>query len=253
MTVATLASKPREKKNYYALSTSTLRRVAKAMGPLKESVVFLGGTVVPFFLSDAMSPYVRYAKDVDFIIDFDDKNDLFLFEDALWDCGFKKFQNGAVSRWMLERIVIDAIPADPEVLTFNNQWCAEAMRYAERIDIGEGLMVNAISAPYYLGTKLNAFERRGRGRFEVSKDIYDMLLIFSGRPSIEMEIKKKTSARFKRFLFEELGKIAADSADFANIASRGFRDDPILQRQLPEAIAGIKRVIAFTKQEGTSR
>lgn len=232
--------------NFKESNLSTLRRVAKTLGAVRESVVFLGGGVLPFLLTDTLSNYVRYAKDIDLITDFDDKADLFQFEDALWERGFKKVSNGAVTQWLLGRIKIDVLPADPEVFTFNNQWCAEAMQYAERIDIGGGLSVNAISAPYYLGTKLNAFDRRGYGRFSKSKDIYDILLIFSGHEAIESEVEKQTSAVFKSFLWEKLTAIEANSGHFSDIAALGFLQEPVLKRLLPEAVSRIKNVIALT-------
>ncbi len=243
---------PLEQADFKEKSVAMLREVAEAMGPARESVVFLGGGVLPFLLTDTLSHYVRYAKDIDFIIDFDEKEDLFLFEDALWEGGFKKVSNGAVTQWLLGRIKVDALPADPEVLTFNNQWCAEAMRYAQRIDIGGGLRVNTISAPYYLGTKLNAFDRRGYGRFATSKDIYDLLLIFAGHEAVEGEIEKQTSTVFKAFLWEKLRKLEDESAHFSNIAARGFLHDTVLKRHLPEAVSRIKNVISLCAPKQTS-
>jgi hypothetical protein len=227
-------------------NASMLRAVAEAMGELRESVVFLGGTVLPHLLTDELSHFVRYAKDVDFIIDFDNKNDLFEFEDALWEQGFKKIKNGAVCRWLLGRIKIDAIPGDPEVFTFNNQWCGEAMHYSQRIDIGDGLWVNTISAAYYLGTKLNAFDVRGFGDFSKSKDIFDILLVFAGHETIEAEIEHRTSPVFKAFLSEKLHEIREGSEDFSKVAARGFRTEAVLRRHMPEAVSRIKKAIALT-------
>jgi predicted nucleotidyltransferase len=227
-----------------------LRTVAEAMGDLRESVVFLGGAVLSYLLSAELSRYVRRAKDVDFIIDFDRKADLFAFEDALWELGFKKVSNGAVCLWLLGRIKVDALPADPEVFTFNNQWCAEGMKYAERIDIGGGLRVNAISAPYYLGTKLNAFDRRGYGDFATSKDIFDLLLIFAGHRNIEEAIQHRTSPAFKAFLREKLDKLREGSVDFLKIAALGFGSDPVLSRHLPEAVSRMRAAQSMLVNKG---
>jgi hypothetical protein len=152
----------------------------------------------------------------------------------------------------LGRIKVDALPADPEVLTFNNQWCGEAMRYSQRIDIGGGLRVNGISAAYYLGTKLNAFDRRGFGNFSESKDIFDMLLIFAGHETIEMEIERRTSPIFKGFLWEKLDKIRSGSKNFSEVAARGFQTDTVLKRHIPEAISRIKKVIDLTSAHKTA-
>jgi hypothetical protein len=229
-------------------NVSMLHAVAEAMGDIRESVVFLGGTVIPHLLTDELSRFVRPAKDVDFIIDFSNKEDLLNFEDALWERGFKKVSNGAVCSWILGRIRVDALPGDPEVLTFNNQWCGEAMHYSQRIHIGDDLRVNAISAPYYLGTKLNAFDRRGFGNFSDSKDIFDILLIFAGHEAIEMEIEHRTSRVFKAFLWEKLERIRTGSDNFSRIAAREFKPEAVLKRHLPEAVARIQKVIDLTSE-----
>jgi len=231
-------------------NVSMLRAVASAMGDIRDSVVFLGGTVLPHLLTDELSRFVRPAKDVDFIIDFKKKEDLLNFEDALWERGFKKVSNGAVSSWILGRIRIDALPGDPEVLTFNNQWCGEAMRYAQRIHIGDDLRVNAISAPYYLGTKLNAFDRRGFGNFADSKDIFDILLIFAGHDAIETEIECHTSRVFKDFLCEKLNRIRTGSDDFSRVAACAFQTEAVLKRHMPEAVSRMHKVIDLTSEPG---
>ncbi len=233
-------------KDFKPINQSKLREVAEGMGEVRESVVFLGGVVLPYLLTEDLSHYVRYAKDVDFIVDFDNKADLFAFEDALFERGFKKLSTGAVSQWLLGRIKVEALPADPEVFTFNNQWCAEAMHHAERIDIGEGLCVNTISAPYYLGTKLNAFDRRGFGNFSKSKDVFDMLLIFAGHEGIEEEIVRHTSKVFRTFFWEKMTKIREDSDNFSNVAARGFESEAVLKKYLPLAVSRIHKAIDLT-------
>lgn len=225
-----------------------LHAVAEAMGDIRESVVFLGGVILPLLLTDELACFVRPAKDVDFIIDFSQKEDLLNFEDTLWERGFQKVRNGAVSSWILGRIRVDALPGDPEVLTFNNQWCGEAMQYSRRIQIGDGLWVNAISAPYYLGTKLNAFDRRGFGNFARSKDIFDILLIFAGHDDIEREITHRTSRVFKTFLWEKLERIRTGSDNFSTVAARGFQTEAVLKRHLPDAISRIQKVIDLTSE-----
>jgi len=223
-----------------------LRDVAEAMGPARDAAVFLGGVVLPYLLIEELSHHVRYAKDVDFIIDFDEKKDLFEFEDTLFERGFRKVSTGAVSQWLLGRIKVEALPADPKVFTFNNQWCSEAMRFAQRIDLGGGLHVNTISAPYYLGTKLNAFDRRGYGNFSKSKDIFDILLIFAGHEGIASEITKQTSPEFRAFLWAKLDNIRVQSEDFGKVAARGFENVADLKGHLPAAISMIREVIALT-------
>ena len=53
------------------------------------------------------------------------------------------------------------MPTDPEILGFGNRWYGPALENAENVILQEGVEVNMITAPYFLGTKMEAFRARG--------------------------------------------------------------------------------------------
>lgn len=220
-----------------------LRLVAGRMGTLRKQVVFLGGTVVPLLLTRQVALDVRLSKDVDFIVDFNSKQDLYEFEDELWEQGFKKKSTGAVCRWLIDNVTVDVLPADPDILGFNNRWFAEGMPHAQQVDIGKGIIVNIISAPYFLGVKLNAFHMRARDDYVKSSDVYDVVLIIAGRPEIEREILGQASLELKVYLLSELKRLLNESGNLCELGPRYFQGNQAFKRLLPEVVSRIKSII----------
>ena len=104
-------------------------------------------------------------------------------------------------------IILDVMPTDTQLLGFGNEWYEAAMEYAEVIQLPSSKQIRIVSAPYFLITKLEAFNGRGGGDFQMSHDIEDIIAVLDGRPGIISEIKqadpelsRELSMRFKGLL-----------------------------------------------------
>lgn len=184
-----------------------LRCVAKHLGNLRKEVVFMGGTVLPFLMTDAVTWNQRRSKDIDFIVNFSTKNDIYEFEDKLWDLGFKRRTIGPVYHWVIDNVEVDVVPTDPAVVGFNNQWSMEAVLYAQQVYLDEDLAINIINSPYYLAVKFAAFAKRGKNNYMKSYDIADIVRIMYGDKYIEKNIQKRASDRLRSFLRAEFNKL----------------------------------------------
>ena len=212
---------------------------------MTKEVVFLGGTVLPFLVSSPFRQYVRLAKDVDCIVDLDSKQEIYLFEDELRDRGFTKRRNGAVCQWTFQGVNIDVLPADPDILSFNNRWCREAMEYAQPINIGEALTINAISPAYFLAVKFDAFYQRGRGYYLTSFDIYDIVLLMAGHPDIAVNVRDRTSEALKQYFSHEFQKLLDHSGNLSQLMPTLFPENRDVQRQLPLVVSGLQEMISM--------
>jgi hypothetical protein len=219
-----------------------LHTVAKRLGPLRNQVMFMGGTILPLLVAEEVAADIRPAKDVDIMIDMPSKTELYRFEDHLWDLGFKRQTVGAASHWRLDTIGVDVLNADPDIVRFNNRWGAEAMRWATTRELDGGLGINAISAPYYLATKVEAFYRRGRNRYWASRDIYDLLVVMRGCSEIEMLIREQTSNRLRAHLADEFRKLARAGKRLAKQPSSDDRYVRFFRQLEPEVIGRIGRI-----------
>ncbi len=226
-----------------------LRLVAESLGDMKQKVVFLGGTIIPFLLTRKVPLDLRPSRDVDFIVDFDSKQELYEFEDGLWEQGFKRVSTGAVSKWKIDDVSVDVLPAGP-VLDFNNKWCDEAMGHPRRVNIGNGMVVDMMPAHCFLGVKLTGFYRRGKDNYAGSFDIYDLLVIIAGRPEIEKEIQQEASLELREYLSRELRILSSKGDDFYELMERFCRNSESARSVLPETLLRIRRIGGLNQQRG---
>jgi hypothetical protein len=59
--------------------------------------------------------------------------------------------------------MLDVMPLNEDILGFSNRWYADALHTATEVQLPNGFILRAITAPYFLGTKMEAFRGRGHG------------------------------------------------------------------------------------------
>ena len=192
---------------FEARNTKMLHVVADNLGATRSKVVFLGGTILPLLLTRPEAQIVRPSKDVDLIFHANSRTETYNFEDDLWDRGFVKTQNGVVCCWKIDGVRIDILPSTRNIVRFKNRWCNEACDKPINHHFGKGKAIRVISAPVFIGTKFEAFSRRGRNNYLSSFDIADIFLVLGGRPELKADIDKYASDELKSFLAEEFIKL----------------------------------------------
>ncbi|PID86945.1 MAG: hypothetical protein CSB13_01860 [Chloroflexi bacterium] len=227
-------------------NTRMLQLVAEKLGRLREKVVFLGGAVIPFLITEPDVPMTRFTKDIDIIFRYENREELYEFEDGLRDSGFKKKFNGAVCQWEVDGVHIDVFPTDPEVITrfIGNHWWAEAEQSAITADIGNGLIINIIPGHCFVGVKLCAFMMRGKRDYLMSYDINDIILIIAGRAEIEQEVLVRASPQLRKFIIGELKNIYSAVKDNPASTLQTLNDDMFPKQLASKALARIQQMIA---------
>lgn len=167
-----------------------LRRIAEALGELREQVVFVGGAVAGLLVTDPLADAVRATRDVDAVVNAD--RALFhRIEEALAKRGFARdISSDVICRWVHKDsgVLFDLMPVQPEVLGFSNRWYPYAVESAVFVDLGAGLTIRLVSAAAFVATKLEAFAGRGNGDFMSSHDLEDVLNIVDGREELADEM-----------------------------------------------------------------
>ena len=94
------------------------------------------------------------------------------------------------------------------MLGFSNRWYGPAIEHAQRVEVG-GLTIRVVTAPYFLATKLEAFDGRGEEDYRASHDLEDLVAILDGRPELVEEVaaapgamRHYLSRRFQEMLSE---------------------------------------------------
>lgn len=69
-----------------------LRRIAEALGDLREQLVFVGGSIAGLLLTDPLAEGVRATLDVDAVVDAG-RAAFYRLEEAVAACGFVRDSN----------------------------------------------------------------------------------------------------------------------------------------------------------------
>jgi len=175
--------------------------VVRQLGELAQQVVFAGGAATGLLITDPAFPDVRPTIDIDVIVKVITLTDYYRLQQSLREKGFREsVEDGVICRWKFKEILIDFMPTDEQILGFSNQWYADAFRNAQDLSI-EGLTLKIIRAPYFLGTKLEAFYGRGKSDYMVSHDMEDFIAVLDGRLEIVEDIIA-SDEKIKRYLAE---------------------------------------------------
>lgn len=194
-----------------------LEIVAAGLGPLREQVVFVGGTTTAFYITDPAAPEVRPTDDVDCIIEVAAIGDYYKLEKQLRDLGFRNDAQGGVilCRWKYRGITVDVMPTNGKVVGFTNRWYPEGLGNRMQVKLPSGLEINVLSLPYFIATKLEAYRGRGGNDLRTSHDIEDIVTVLDGCREIEEkllaargELKAYLNQTFSGFL----GKADFDEA-----------------------------------------
>ena len=105
------------------------------------------------------------------------------------------------------------------------------MENADLIQLPTGKQIRMVSGTYFLITKLEAFDVRGGGDYQMSHDIEDIIAVLDGRPGIIEEVKRaepelagELSSRLKillkdnRFIAAVSGHMPTDETSQARVS-----------------------------------
>lgn len=92
-------------------------------------------------------------------------------------------------RWIVDGVIVDVMPTDAAILGFSNRWYESALRSAAPRRLPSGTEIRLVVPPLFIATKLEAFVGRGRGDFQASHDLEDLLTVIDGRMELMSEIR----------------------------------------------------------------
>jgi len=219
-----------------------LSSVAKYLGDLTEKVVFVGGCATGLLITDPAIPEVRVTQDVDAIVEVISRMEYYRLEEKLRGRGFIQdmSEEAPVCRWLVNAIKVDIMPTQEEILGFTNRWYVPAIRNAFQMEIAAGLLIRLVTAPYFLATKIEAFEGRGHGDYMASHDLEDFIAVLDGRPGIDSEIKQ-SSEDLQSFLSDKFTTFLKNE-DFIDALPGHLPPDRASQARLPKLIKLIEKI-----------
>lgn len=164
--------------------------VARRMEPLGTNFVFLGGAVIELLVDNPAVSELRPTKDVDVVAEVLTTADFYALESRLRNAGFAHdtSEGAPLCRWLVDGHCVDIMPIEASPLGMNTRWFREALAFSTVKNLGSGLHARVVSAPIFIATKLEAYRDRGRGDFQASHDIEDIVSVIDGCADITAQI-----------------------------------------------------------------
>ncbi|MEA2128976.1 MAG: hypothetical protein QOJ85_1867 [Solirubrobacteraceae bacterium] len=190
------------------MSIALLETACAALGDLLGEVVFVGGATVGLWITDPAAPDPRPTKDVDVIVEVTTRREYNAFGRRLREHRFREDQqSGVICRWLHADggLILDAMPTDASMLGFTNRWQAAAVPHALERVLPSGTRIAAVSPPFLVATKLEAFAGRGGDDYMGSRDFADIVSLFDGRAELAEEIAD-APGELREYLAAELAR-----------------------------------------------
>lgn len=197
---------------------------ARALGPLCEEFVFLGGCAAALLITDPAAPPVRATIDVDALAEVGSVADYRELERRLRGRGFEvdSTTGAPICRWSGHGILLDVMPSNETILGFGNRWYESAIASSTPYTLPSGTTIRLIDSVHFVATKLEAFLGRGDMDFVMSHDLEDVICVLDGRPELE----------------DEIGGAAREVRDYVRRRFRDFVDDSQFIESLPGHLPG---------------
>jgi hypothetical protein len=157
------------------------------LAPFLNEIVFVGGVTLGLLITDEAAAPIRGTTDVDVIAEIVTYADYIAFSERLREAHFIE-DTDLTCRWHNGALTLDVLALSKEVLGFTNVWYEPALRHASTVSLPAGRTIRVITAPFFLGTKMEAFRGRGRMDFHASHDLEDFVAVIEGRETIVQEI-----------------------------------------------------------------
>lgn len=212
----------------------------RLLGELTREMVFIGGAVVELLLDDPAAPEARPTKDIDVVVETATRVEYYRLQEKLRDKGFRESrQDGVICRWVHGALLLDVMPTDARILGFSNPWYLPAIRHA-RVVVLEGTPVRIITAPYFLGTKLEALKDRGKSDYMASHDLEDCIAVIDGRTRIVEEVADYPED-IRSYLKNSLHQLLSED-DFLEAIAGHLPPDIASQQRLPLVLEKMRRI-----------
>lgn len=193
------------------MSIAMLERAAQELAPFIDEVAFVGGATIALWITDEGAPSPRVTKDVDLVVEVASRAGWYRFEERLRAHGLRNDSSSRViCRWKAgsadDELVVDLMPGDASILGFENRWQRPALDRAETVRLPSRQRIRAISPPYLMATKLEAWSGRGGGDHLRSHDLEDVIRLVDGRAEVVEEVGE-ASDDLRSFLSREIATL----------------------------------------------
>jgi hypothetical protein len=216
-----------------------LEDAVRKLAPFLGEIVFVGGVTLGLLITDEAAAPIRGTTDVDVIAEIATYADYIAFSERLRQAHFTE-DTSLTCRWHYGSLTLDVLALSRDVLGFTNIWYEPALGHASTLTLPRGQTIRIITAPFFLGTKMEAFRGRGKMDFQASHDLEDFIAVIDGRETILAEIA--ASPQDLRAYLADAGRALLSESRFLDVLPGFVLDNervPLIEERLALIAAGI--------------
>lgn len=183
------------------INLSMLKLAHDLLEDLADEVVFVGGATTCLYVDLTIAEDIRPTDDVDCVIEITNRKEFDAFQAKLRKKGFSHdtSKGAPICRFKYgEALVLDVMPNDENILGFSNSWYKEGIKNKEEKNIAD-MKIFIFSLPYFLASKFEAFNGRGKNDPRMSWDLEDIVLVIDGIKDFSLP---DIQGRLKNYLSE---------------------------------------------------
>jgi hypothetical protein len=221
---------------------SQLISAARKLEPLLNQIAFVGGCVTGLLVTDLAAAPIRATIDVDVIVEAASYAEFTVLEGRLRQLGFResRAEGAPICRWVNEESILDFMPTDPSILGFSNRWYGPALAAAQRVSLGT-CEIRAITAPYFVATKVEAVRGRGQDDLRLSHDLEDIVTVIDGRAQLVGEVDL-APADLRKYLSDEFRDLLSNQ-NFVEALPGHLLPDAASQQRLGLVLERMKQLV----------
>ena len=100
------------------------------------------------------------------------------------------------------------MPTHPEAIGFSKKWYPDGFKESITVNIA-GKSIKIFSFPYFIASKLEAFNNRGEGDYRYSSDFEDIVYVLENNSKVQnlimganLEVRQYLQIAFKTMLYD---------------------------------------------------
>lgn len=229
-----------------------LELVAQALGPVCESVIFVGGCATGLLLTQERPDRIRITEDVDIVAQALTVHDYHAIEKQVRAQGFSNDMrpDAPICRWVYKNVTLDLMPTVKDILGFANRWYPLALQTAELVTLPSGMTIKLITAPVFIGTKLEAFKDRGKDAngkpdYLGSHDMEDIITVADRRLEL-LEECRAAAPELRAYLAAEFTALF-DNPEFEQALSGHLPGDAFSQQRAKPLAKTLRELSKLSK------
>lgn len=163
----------------------------EAVAPILESldVVYVGGSTVPTY-GDGVAVLDRVTRDVDAVVAVAGYAGASALNAKLRELGLSHDTSpkAPACRWLTDSGHMVDVVTTHDSFVQSNQWYELGVETAEAITLPNGQQIRRLAPEVFILTKLSAWEGRGKGDWQASQDLEDVVSVALATSDLEARL-----------------------------------------------------------------